>query len=152
MSIKCDNSSVFEAFLHYIYGSHIRLLPPASVTPHSSQLHPPPSSQLHPHHSSQVEPPLPSQLLPSQNGPLGSASSSGLSGPTSSTTSLDGESTTCTPDTSFASMDDNDLTAVYDQFASSNGVDQFEDIEVTSIFLAVIKSILIYTPPVHYPL
>lgn len=114
VSINCDNPSVFEAFLHYIYGSHIRLLPPASVTAHSSQLHAPPPSQLH----------------PSQNGPLCSGSSSGLSGPTSSTTSLDGEST---PDTSFASVDENDLTAVYDQFSTSNSMDQFEDIEVMCI-------------------
>lgn len=27
---KCDNPDVFDAFLHYVYGSCIRLVPPAS--------------------------------------------------------------------------------------------------------------------------
>lgn len=120
------NSSVFKAFLHYLYGSHICLLPPLPITTHSSQ----------PHTSSSSQPRLSQslQVPPSQNGQLHSEPKSELDGLTSSTTSLDDEST---PDTSFTSLDENDLTTVYDQFASSTN-DQFEnDIQVIYIYSTI---------------
>lgn len=73
-----SRKSVFETFLYYLYGSHIRITPPSSASP--------------PHSTTQ---------------------------PNTAGTGLSLEST---PDTSFASVDDNDLTALYDQYATeSNG-------------------------------
>ena len=76
LPLKCDNPSIFDAFLYYIYGSHIRIVRPSvnGFTDHTSA----------------------HQGL--GNGAPG----------TSSAGSLEEEST---PDTSFASVDENDLTA-----------------------------------------
>ena len=73
--LKIDNPTMFEVFLHYMYGSHICIK------------HPPDST------------------LPSES-------------------TLDPDST---PDTSFASVDDNDLTALYDQYAAEGSHDELMD-------------------------
>ncbi len=74
---KFENPEVFDAFLHYIYGSHIRLIPP------------------------------PSYLLgPYSDHPVVGSKGSGIV--------PDGIEST--PDTSFASLDENDLTEEYDKF------------------------------------
>ena len=96
IELNCKNLLVAEAFLHYVYGAHIKLIPP--TLSHTSN------------------------HTPSQTG-LGN----GLPG-TGSASSLDPETT---PDTSFnASVDENDLTGVYDQFFARSYSDEFADIEV----------------------
>lgn len=96
VELNCKNPLVAEAFLHYVYGAHIKLVPP--VVSHASN------------------------HTPSQTG-LGN----GLPG-TSSASSLDPETT---PDTSFnASVDENDLTGIYDQFFARSYSNEFADIEV----------------------
>lgn len=96
VELNCKNPLVAEAFLHYIYGAHIKLVPP-TVSHTSSH-------------------------TPSQTG-LGN----GLPG-TGSASSLDPETT---PDTSFnVSVDENDLTGIYDQFFARSYSDEFADIEV----------------------
>jgi hypothetical protein len=96
VELNCKNPLVAEAFLHYIYGAHIKLVPP--TVSHTSN------------HTS-----IPTGL---GNGLLGTGSAS----------SLDPETT---PDTSFnASVDENDLTGIYDQFFARSYSDEFADVEV----------------------
>lgn len=64
---------MFDAFLHYVYGNHLRLIPP-------SYLHHQPST----------------------------------AGSESTSTTIDGVEST--PDTSLASIDENDLTEEYDKY------------------------------------
>ena len=98
VELTCNNLLVVEAFLHYVYGAHIKLVPPIV-------------SHAHNHNSSQTG--------------LGN----GLPG-TGSASSLDPETT---PDTSFnASVDENDLTGIYDQFFARSYSDEFADIEVNA--------------------
>ena len=76
--IDCD-PEIFESFLHYLYGSSIRVVPPSSSQPPSGNV------------------------------------------------SMEQEST---PDTSVASVDENDLTAIYDRYGSvtdDNGSQWFVD-------------------------
>ena len=92
VELNCKNPLVAEAFLHYVYGAHIKLVPP--TISHASN----------------------------QTG-LGN----GFPG-TGSASSLDPETT---PDTSFnASVDENDLTGIYDQFFARSYSDEFADVEV----------------------
>ena len=97
VEMNCNNPLVLEAFLHYVYGAHVKLVPP---TPSHTNNH----------------------TSTCQTG-LGN----GLPG-TGSTSSLDPETT---PDTSFnVSVDENDLTGVYDQFFARSYSDEFADVEV----------------------
>ena len=75
--------------MQYIYGSHIRLLPPLTTD--------------------------------------FSVGSSGIRGEESA--QCDGFEST--PDTSFASVDENDLTEEYDKYAANDLLDDCADIEVT---------------------
>lgn len=96
IELNCTNSVVVEAFLHYVYGAHLKVIPPAADHSHT----------------------------PSQ---LGSGLGNGLPG-TGSSSSMDLENT---PDTSFnASVDENDLTGIYDQFFARSYSDEFADVEV----------------------
>lgn len=105
VELTCNNPLVAEAFLHYVYGAHIKLVPPIV-------------SHTHNHSSGQTG--------------LGN----GLPG-TGSASSLDPETT---PDTSFnASVDENDLTGIYDQFFARSYSDEFADIEVK--FRSLIKRV-----------
>lgn len=104
LALKCDNPSVFEACLYYIYGSHIRILRPPTV-----------------------------------NGPHGDLGN-GAPG-TSSVASLESE---VTPDTSFASVDENDLTAEYDRFAVSDPLHDFDKLEQVSALCGVNTSITVW--------
>lgn len=88
---KCDNPDVFDAFLHYVYGSHIRLLPPPNA--HSNLLSP-------------------------------QSDHSTTSG--TGTNLLDGIEST--PDTSFTSLDENDLTEEYDKYYVNNHNELDEDL------------------------
>ena len=92
IEMNCNSPLVAEAFLHYVYGAHIKLIPPnvSHTSGHTG---------------------------------LGN----GLPG-TGSASSLDPETT---PDTSFnASVDENDLTGIYDQFFARSYSNEFADIEV----------------------
>ena len=82
---KCDNPDVFEAFLHYVYGCSLRLVPP----PSSAHAHPP--------------------------SPLATTVEN-------------------TPDTSFTSVDENDLTEEYDNYYNSSDQPQEEWIEIEVAF------------------
>lgn len=98
IELNCTNSAVAEAFLHYIYGAHLKVIPPTAGHAHGH---------------------TPSQVV--------SGLGNGLPG-TSSSSSMDLETT---PDTSFnASVDENDLTGIYDQFFARSYSDQFADLEV----------------------
>ena len=97
VELNCKNPLVAEAFLYYVYGAHIKLVPP--TVSHASNNH-----------------------TSTQTG-LGN----GFPG-TGSASSLDPETT---PDTSFnASVDENDLTGIYDQFFARSYSDEFADVEV----------------------
>ena len=76
--LTCD-PDLFEALLHFVYGSHVRINPPA-----------------HDDYPTRYS-------TASANSTLNSS------------TGLDPE---VTPDTSFASVDENDLTTLYDQYAA----------------------------------
>lgn len=80
---KCDNPDVFDAFLHYIYGNHVRLVPPSNT--HSHPVSPCPSHTR-------------TNII--GNDPLWDGMES-------------------TPDTSFTSVDENDLTEEYDKYCSN---------------------------------
>ena len=88
----CDNPAVFDACLHYIYGSHIRLLPLYSQKVDSNEADVPVNDG-------------------NRNGDV-------------KTTPMD--RLEVTPDTSFASLDDNDLTEEYDKYASNDLLDESE--------------------------
>ena len=74
---KCEDPDVFDAFLHYVYGSSLRLLPPPQTT-----------------------------------------AAAGGSTTTTTLDLLDGMEST--PDTSFVSLDENDLTEEYDKYCVDN--------------------------------
>lgn len=79
---KCEDPDVFNAFLHYIYGSSIRLLPPPRETAGGST--------------------------------------------TSTSTTLELlEGVESTPDTSFVSLDENDLTEEYDKYCVDNQLQDY---------------------------
>ena len=99
IELNCNNPSIVEAFLHYVYGAHLKVIPPTCSLSHTL------SGQ------------------PSSQGGLGN----GFPG-TSSGSSIEAETT---PDTSFnASVDENDLTGIYDQFFARSYSDEFADLEV----------------------
>lgn len=78
LSLKSESQSVLRAFIHYLYGSHIQLLPPPSQ-------------------HTQAHTPTPSQLASEEN----------------------------TPNTSLnISVDENDLTELYDQFGQPENTPQ----------------------------
>lgn len=97
IELNCSNTSVVEAFLHYVYGAHLKVIPHLSV---------------------------------SHAGSGQSVLGNGYPG-TSSGSSLEPETT---PDTSFnASVDENDLTGIYDQFFARSYSDEFANLEASTV-------------------
>ena len=97
IELNCSNSSVIEGFLHYVYGAHLKVIPPNTGHTHG---HTP-------------------NVFGLGNGFPGTSSGSSLEPETTSDTSFN------------ASVDENDLTGVYDQFFARSYSDEFADLEVS---------------------